>query len=145
MKKVVLIAMMCAAALLSGCEKSETGGTSVPTSSTATGDISYAAMLPSIEDTFPDGRVDVIISDGGSSYCVQVTGYKDGEYEKYVEGCKAKGFTDVRFDINESNNSSFEARTEDGKYYVSLQLLKDERQVLTITCGARTNSSASSN
>lgn len=138
MKKASIIAIVCIATLLAGCGKSESGGTSQSVSISevsAVSDISYVAMLPSIEDSFPDGKVNVIISDGGSDYCVQVTGYKDGEYEKYVEGCKAKGFADVLCDIYEDSNNSFEAYTEDGKYYVSLQLLKDERQVLTISCG----------
>lgn len=149
MKKVGILAFVCAAALLSGCgngegsqkeQSAQSPSASATDSESSEGDVSYVAMLPSIEETFPDGEVTVIDSDGGSGYCVQVTGYKDGEYDKYIAGCKSKGFTDVRFDINEDSNSSFEARTEDGKYYVSLQLLKDERQVLTITCGTRKTS-----
>lgn len=145
MKKAGLISIVLIAALVSGCGNSENSSASIPITSSATDDISYAAMLPSIEETFTDGEIKVIIGDGGSVYCVQVTGYKDGEYEQYVEDCKAKGFTDVQFDINEDSNNSFEALTEDGEYYVSLQLLKDERQVLTISCGTRKNSDESSN
>lgn len=144
MRKTSLLAVGCAIALLSGCgntEETPNVSASAVNSESPESDISYVAMLPSVEETFPDGEVTVIDGDGGSGYCVQVTGYKDGEYDKYVEGCKSKGFTDVRFDINEDSNSSFEARTEDGKYYVSLQLLKDERQVLTITCGTRKTTS----
>lgn len=148
MRKTSLLVMVClAATLLGGCgDGKESAVSTVEESSVVEStseksvvesDISYATRIPSVEDAFPDGEV-TKISDGETMYCVSVTGYKDGEYEKYVEECKTAGFTDVRFDITTDSNRKFEARSEDGKFYVSLQLLVDERK-LNITCGKRRN------
>lgn len=145
MRKTSLLVMVClAATLLGGCRDGKESAVStveessvVESTSVVESGISYATMIPSVEDAFPDGEV-TKISDGETMYCVSVTGYKDGEYEKYVDGCKAAGFNDVQFDITTDSNRKFEARSEDGKFYVSLQLLEDE-QKLNITCGKRRN------
>ncbi len=145
MRKTSLLVMACLAAmLLGGCgdgkESSVStieGSSVVESTSVVESDISYATMIPSVEDAFPNGEV-TKISDGETMYCVSVTGYKDGEYEKYIEECKTMGFTDVQFDIATDSNRKFEARSKDGKFYVSLQLLEDE-QKLNITCGKRRN------
>lgn len=100
--------------------------------------VSYKDMLPDIQSAFPNGTVDVIRSGMYDNFFLaQVKGYTESEYDAYVEACKGKGFTDVQFDIHEDADNTFEARTTDGKFYVSLQLLKDERAVLSITCGER--------
>lgn len=136
MRKVSIFSIVCLATLLAGCGKSENGDTPSPTTSnSAINSTSCVSMLPSIDEGFPDGEITTIISDSADEYCVQLKGYKDGEYEKYIESCKAKGFTDVLCDSYEDTTNDFEAYTEDGKYYASLQLYKGDKQVLTISCG----------
>lgn len=95
---------------------------------------SLSDMLPDAASIFEDASFNTV-SDGEKMYCFMVEGYKDGEYEKYVEECK-KIFTDVKFDSYTDSNNKFEARTEDGKYYVSVQLIFDQNS-FTVTCGAR--------
>ena len=94
--------------------------------------VSLADMLPDASAIFEDATFNVI-SDGAKLYCFMVDGYKDGDYEKYVDECK-KTFTDVKFDIYTDSNNNFEAKTEDGKYYVSVQVIF-EQQSFTVTCG----------
>ncbi len=110
-----------------------------PSEPVLTDDISYAAMLPDPSAIFPNGKITIIDDDGGSAYTFQVTEYSDGEYEQFRDACKKMGFSDIQFDIVTDTNNKFEARSEDGKYYVSLQLLKDERAVLNVTCAKRRN------
>ena len=94
--------------------------------------VSLADMLPDASAIFEEATFNVI-SDGAKLYCFTVDGYEDGDYEKYVDECK-KTFTDVKFDIYTDSNNKFEAKTEDGKYYVSVQLIF-EQQSFTVTCG----------
>lgn len=94
--------------------------------------VSPADMLPDASGIFEGATVNVI-SDGTKLYCFTVDGYKAGDYKKYVDECK-KTFTDVKFDIYTDSNNKFEAKTEDGKYYVSVQLIF-EQQSFTVTCG----------
>lgn len=164
MRKTSLLALVClAATILAACNKSEGASapvvgsrvecssiieTSLQTSGSvaeSTADeensevkVSYKDMLPDIQSAFPNGTVEVIRSGMYDNFFLaQVKGYTENEYDAYVEACKSKGFTDVQFDIHEDADNTFEARTADGKFYVSLQLLKDERAVLSITCGER--------
>lgn len=167
MRKTSLLAMVClAAVMLTACGKREgasvsAGGSQAESSSTikansqtswsvaeSTADegssevkVSYKDMLPDIQSAFSNGTVEVIRSGMYDNFFLaQVKGYTESEYDAYVEACKSKGFTDVQFDIHEDTDNTFEARTADGKFYVSLQLLKDERAVLSITCGERDTS-----
>ena len=94
--------------------------------------VSLADMLPDASAIF-EGATFNVISDGAKLYCFTVDGYEDGDYEKYVDECK-KTFTDVKFDIYTDSNNKFEAKTEDGKYYVSVQLIFEQHS-FTVTCG----------
>lgn len=161
MRKTSLLVTACmAAVMLTACGKGESGtnfalrsqaGVSSSAESTAKEDnsdvkVSYKEMLPDIQSAFPNGTVEVIRSGMYDNFFLaEVKGYKESEYDAYLEACKAKGFTDVQFDIHEDADNTFEARTADGKFYVSLQLLKDERAVLSIVCGEREESGTSSN
>lgn len=157
MRKTSLLAMVClAAVMLTACGKSEVSSAPVVGSqaeSSLTSDsvaesiadeessevkVLYKDMLPDIQSAFSNGTVEVIRSGMYDNFFLaQVKGYTESEYDAYVEACRSKGFTDVQFDIHEDTDNTFEARTADGKFYVSLQLLKDERAVLSITCGER--------
>lgn len=157
MRKTSLLAMVClAAVMLTACGKSEVSSAPVVGSqaeSSLTSDsvaesiadeessevkVLYKDMLPDIQSAFSNGTVEVIRSGMYDNFFLaQVKGYTESEYDAYVEACRSKGFTDVQFDIYEDTDNTFEARTADGKFYVSLQLLKDERAVLSITCGER--------
>ncbi len=95
-------------------------------------EVSLAGMLPDASAIFEEATFDVV-SDGEKIYCFTVDGYKDGEYDKYVEACKDI-FTDVKFDTHTDSNNKFEAKTEDGKYYVSVQLIFEQNS-FTVTCG----------
>lgn len=150
MRKTKLLAMVCAAVMLTACgnaesslrsanstsEKPESASSAVSTVSAESEDISYAAMIPDIPSSFPNGKLNVIDSDGGDGYCVQVTGCTDDEYQKYVKGCKSKGFSDDPNAIDNSDYGHVEGYSADGKYYVSLQFFKDKGE-LTVTCAKR--------
>ena len=101
-------------------------------------DISYVAILPDIAKAFPDGTITTIDGDGGDMYCVSVTGYNDGEYEKFVEDCKAKGFTTIQAETNNETVKTFKALSENEQFYISLQLLEEQKS-LSITCGKHKN------
>lgn len=101
-------------------------------------DISYIAVLPDIAKAFPDGTITTIDGDGGDRYCVSVAGYKDGEYEKFVEDCKAKGFTTIQAEVNNDTVKTFKAVSSDEQFYISLQLLEEQKS-LNITCGKHKN------
>lgn len=95
--------------------------------------VSLADMLPDASAIF-EGATFNVVSDGEKMYCFTVDGYKDSEYDKYVEACKEL-FPDVKFDTRTDSNNMFEAKTEDGKYYVSVQLIFDQN-AFTVTCVA---------
>lgn len=161
MRKTSLLAMACTAAvMLTACGKDESKTSpasslqvsgssqaeSVAKEKSSGTNVSYKEMLPDIQSAFPDGTVEIIRSGMYDNFFLaEVKGYKESEYDAYLDACKAKGFTDVQFDIHEDADNTFEARTADGKFYVSLQLLKDERAVLSIICGEREESGTSSN
>lgn len=90
-------------------------------------EISYAKMLPPIEEIFKNGEIQVLDSDGGDSYILWVTNFTDDEYIKYVEQCKEYGFNDVSYEIT---GERFGAYTSDGKYWV--QLSKDPQGTISI-------------
>lgn len=116
-------------------ESNAADGTSVGGNSDEGSDeawFSLADMLPDASAIFEGATLNVI-SDGAKLYCFTVDGYEDGDYEKYVDECK-KTFTDVKFDIYTDSNNKFEAKTEDGKYYVSVQLIFEQHS-FTVTCG----------
>lgn len=105
---------------------------SILESADASSQVSLAGMLPDASAIFKEATFNVV-SDGETMYCFMVDGFNDGEYEKYVEACK-ETFPDVKFDIYTDSNNRFEAKTEDGKYYVSVQLIFDQN-AFTVTCG----------
>ena len=111
---------------------------SVDEVSSVNSDISYVAILPDIAKAFPDGTITTIDGDGGDMYCVSVTGYNNGEYEKFVEDCKAKGFTTIQAETNNETVKTFKALSENEQFYISLQLLEEQKS-LSITCGKHKN------
>lgn len=90
-------------------------------------EISYAKMLPPIEEIFKNGEIQVLDSDGGNAYILWVTNFTDDEYSEYVEQCKEYGFNDVSYEIK---GERFGAYTSDGKYWV--QLSKDPQGTISI-------------
>lgn len=115
-----------------GEESDDKSAESVPESTDDSSAVSLAGMLPDASAIFEEATFNVV-SDGEKMYCFMVNGYKDGEYDKYVEACK-EIFTDVKFDTYTDSNNKFEAKTEDGKYYVSVQLIFEQNS-FTVTCG----------
>lgn len=113
-------------------ESDDKSAESVPESADDSSEVSLAGMLPDAAAIFEEATFNVV-NDGEKMYCFMVDGYKDGEYEKYVEACK-EIFTDVKFDIYTDSNNKFEAKTEDGKYYISVQLIFEQNS-FTVTCG----------
>lgn len=108
MKKLTGAMLLCAVLLCAGCSdngqgpasidnnavNSETGGS---TNSSAADeessggsdltDISYTKLLPDWEQYFPDGEINVIDSDGGTSYTFQVSGVTGEQRDAYIEAC----------------------------------------------------------
>lgn len=99
-------------------------------------DISYVSMLPDPSEIFPDSEFNIIDNDGGRMYVFQVTGYDDGEYDAYIKACTEKGFTKVQVEINAENVRKWESRTDDEKFYVSIQMLPED-SVINVTCAKR--------
>lgn len=150
MRKTAIVLVLGTVLLCAGCSggnnTSSSGTDTVSDSSAADGasvgditdersneaSVSLADMLPDASAIF-EGATFNVISDGTKLYCFTVDGYEDGDYEKYVDECK-KTFTDVKFDIYTDSNNKFEAKTEDGKYYVSVQLIFEQHS-FTVTCG----------
>ncbi len=113
-----------------------------PTDSESTDRFSFSDMLPAINDYFKDGKVTIINPDDGDMYCISVKNVTEDEFTDYKIACRTGNFSDVSF----STKTSFQARTTDNTYYLSLQyLLKDETgddsDVLNITCGIVTSNS----
>jgi hypothetical protein len=80
---------------------------------------------------FSNGNISVTDGDGGKDYIFEVTGYADGEYESYISQCKEMGFTDVSYESSEE----FGAYSEDGEYWVQLNL-DEAKSIIYVICQA---------
>lgn len=127
MRKTNLLATVCLmAVLLSGCNSGESGSVVENVSKADSTqdnrgeqDELYAPLLPDNSEIFSEAEINVVDSDGGTEYSFTVSGYQDGEYDKYVAKCKELGFTDTLLDQRPDNGAwIFNAHSEDGKYFV---------------------------
>ncbi len=82
------------------------------------------SMVPDVKSSFADATVYWHTGNPETEYFATVTGYKDGEYNKYIEACKAQGYTDVSYEYESEKGAGFEAFSEDGHYLVTIQLYK---------------------
>lgn len=146
MKKLSIVAVlliMCVS--LAACSSSEDGQTTPEQSKSSSAEsiqlfdetesnktekvISYAEMIPPVEDIFKNGEIRILDSDGGDMYALHVTNFTDEEYNEYVDKCKEYGFNDISYDIKDDR---FGAYTADGDYWV--QVSKDEEGTISIVC-----------
>lgn len=164
MRKTKLLAIVCAAVMLTACgtnnsgtEKSVSSEKDTRTSSvssvktpetsvqpTASGqsevnsepDELYAPLLPKNEEIFPDSEIKVYDSDGGIEYAFTVSNYKNEEYDAYVAKCRELGFTAVQIEQKPDNGSwVFNAHTADEKYFVVVNVVTS-KNYLRIRAGA---------
>ena len=92
-------------------------------------EISYAEMIPPVEDIFKNGDIQILDPDGGDMYALHVTNYTDEEYNEYIEKCKEYGFNDITYDIKDDR---FGAYTADGEFWV--QVSKGTEETISIIC-----------
>ena len=86
--------------------------------------IECKSMVPDVKSAFADATVYWHTGNPETEYFATVTGYKDGEYDRYIEACKAQGYTDVSYEYESEKGAGFEAFSEDGHYLVTIQLYK---------------------
>lgn len=87
--------------------------------------IECKSMFPDVKSIFAEATVYWHTGNPETEYFATVKGYGDGEYDRYIEACKAKGYTDVNYEYVSENGAGFEAFSEDGHYLVSIQLYKE--------------------
>ena len=81
-------------------------------------------MVPDVKSAFADATVYWNTGNPETEYFATVTGYKDGEYDRYIEACKAQGYTDISYEYESDKGAGFEAFSKDGHYLVTIQLYK---------------------
>lgn len=100
-------------------------------------DICYADLLPVTKDYFKNGKETNIVPDGGDLYSFRIEDYQDGEYEAYVEACKALGFDDIIYEGENQGGKMFFANSNDGKYYLEV-MLGNQIEAIDVTCKINT-------
>lgn len=86
------------------------------------------SMVPDVKSVFTEATIYWNTGNPETEYFATVNGYKDGEYDKYIEDCKAQGYTDVNYEYGGDDGCGFEAFHENGHYLVSIQLYKDDKK-----------------
>lgn len=86
--------------------------------------IECKSMFPDVKSIFAEATVYWHTGNPETEYFATVKGYGDGEYDRYIEACKAKGYTDVNYEYVSENGAGFEAFSEDGHYLITIQLYK---------------------
>lgn len=86
------------------------------------------SMIPNVKSVFTEATIYWNTGNPETEYFVTVNGYKEGEYDKYIEACKAQGYTDVNYEYGGDNGCGFEAFHENGHYLVDIQLYKDDKK-----------------
>lgn len=86
------------------------------------------SMVPDVKSVFTEATIYWNTGNPETEYFVTVNGYKDGEYDKYIDACKAQGYTDVNYEYGGDDGCGFEAFHENGHYLVSIQLYKDDKK-----------------
>lgn len=113
----------------------KTDSESVPSSSGNAPTVECKSFFPDVKSFFPDATIYWRTGNPKTEYFVTVTDYSDGEYAKYIEACKAKGYTDVNFEYVTERGAGFQAFSEDGHYLVNIQLYKEnEKDEIYIGC-----------
>lgn len=97
---------------------------SVSSSSGNSPKVECKSLVPDVKSVFTDATVYWNTGNPETEYFATVKGYKDGEYDKYVEACKDKGYTDINYEYVSEKGAGFEAFSEDGHYLVTIQLYK---------------------
>ena len=114
-------------------ESETTKITSSEKTSSINEDIKYAPLIPKPEDVFKEGKVTIIVKDGGELYSFRVKNYKDGEYEEYVAKCKEMGFDNIHSESETSGGKMFMAYDKNKKYYLQV-FLGYEIEAIDVSC-----------
>ena len=117
----------------SSIDNSQATQSAATVSSVASEEVSYAAMIPDPNEVFTNATITITDDDGGKAYIFNVTGYNDGEFDTFVTGCKDLGFTNVEYETTHDKGQDFGAYTEDGKYWVQVNL-DSENEIIYVIC-----------
>lgn len=125
-RKITIMALLIIA-VITGC--------SATPSSTYSADEPQAKTseaIPDPEKMFPDANVAILVYNTPKTY-YQVTNYKDGDYESYVDACVEAGFDDIQFKGGTDGNDMFLAYDANHEFYLELGISPDVG-IIHITC-----------
>jgi hypothetical protein len=103
-------------------------------------EVDYSSIIPDPKASFSGADISIVDGDGGTMYAFNITDYADGQYEEFVQGCQTMGFSDISYyTVNEVTGIDFGAYTDNGKYWVRVNL-DSINNIIYVICQTATQS-----